>query len=100
MYYPQKPGYYTPIFFLGGIYDLVSTKYYKSFLEDIARHGYMVFGIDMFAKKKNDTSHGARKSEIYRSKTMVQSHLDREAEYKQLVPNFLQQMKWVGLQHE
>ncbi|GFS16505.1 chlorophyllase-1-like isoform X1 [Elysia marginata] len=97
MYYPQKHGFYAPIFFLGGIYDLISTKYYKTFLQDIAKHGYIVFGIDLYPHDENNTdAYGSEMQDDLRPpKTMVESHINQEIENRKMIPNFLEQMKWL-----
>lgn len=93
MYYPQKPGIYAPVFFLGGVYDLIGTKYYRTFLQDIAKHGYIVFGIDLMDGGENHTVIDGSKKQ--RPKSMLESHINREIENRAVLPNFLKQMKWL-----
>ncbi|RUS92023.1 hypothetical protein EGW08_000236, partial [Elysia chlorotica] len=95
LYYPLKPGYYTPIFFLGGLYDIIGSGFYKTFLQNIAKHGYMVFGIDLIKPLLNDTAREEIEMETFRRRSLLESHLYRQEKYKEIIPNIFEQMQWL-----
>ena len=97
MYYPTKPGSYPPLIFLGGFYDVMGTKFYHTFLNEIAQHGYMVFGIDMFPWK-GEANHKDVKL-LRRPLTVLESHVYHEVENPIGLPDFFKQMTWVGFRY-
>ena len=48
MYFPEVPGIYVPIVFVSGFKGFLPSELYSDVLEQLARHGYIVVGVDLY----------------------------------------------------
>lgn len=46
VYFPQEPGEYAVLYFLGGLRAYLPVEFYSIFMSKLASHGFFVFGVD------------------------------------------------------
>ena len=46
VYFPQEPGAYAVVYFIGGLGGYAPVEFYSIFMSKLASHGFFVFGVD------------------------------------------------------